>query len=287
MTGFGKADAQFGGKKIHVEIRSLNSKTLDVSARMPPLYREREPELLAAVAENVVRGKVDLSVTAEPPAAVPPPISEEAARSRVAQIRGASRRCGIAEPAEWWPLLLRFPDVMSPPAGQEPPCGGEWDAVKGALSEALAALTQFRRQEGLALQSQLAGNVGGIESLLRETGKYEKARAERIKARLAESLSEIKGLDLDRNRLEQEMIYYIEKLDVSEEKQRLANHLKYFRETMDGPAGQGRKLGFIAQEMGREINTLGSKSNHAGMQNLVVMMKDHLEQIKEQVLNAL
>ena len=287
MTGFGKAETLFNGKKIHVEIKSLNSKTLDLNTRIAALYREHELEIRALIAEKLLRGKVDFTITTEAAhEAAATPINGNAVKSYVAQIRGISENSGIDAPADWWPVLLRFPDVTTP-AEQEKLCDEEWNAVKQAIHEAIDMLLQFREQEGRALQDKFSEKINNIGRLLEEVEPYEKSRVEKIKARIIDGLAEIKDVEINDNRLEQEMIYYIEKLDVSEEKQRLANHLKYFRETMDGPFGQGKKLGFISQEIGREVNTLGSKSNLAEMQNIVVKMKDELEQIKEQVLNAL
>ncbi len=287
MTGFGKADAEFKGKKIHAEIKSLNSKSLDMSARIAPIYREHEMEIRAMVSEKLLRGKVDFILTTESTDDVAVvSINEKAVKNYIGQIRDMSARNGINEPAEWWPLLLRLPETTTP-VEQEHLSEEEWTVVKKAISEAVDMLLQFRAQEGLALQHKFGEKIDNIGRLLGEVEPYEKSRVEKIRARIKDGLAELKDVEINEGRLEQEMIYYIEKLDVNEEKQRLANHLKYFRETMDGTPGQGKKLGFISQEMGREINTLGSKSNLAEMQNIVVKMKDELEQIKEQVLNAL
>ncbi len=287
MTGFGKADAEFKGKKIHAEIKSLNSKSLDMSARIAPIYREHEMEIRAMVSEKLLRGKVDFILTTELTDDVAVvSINEKAVKNYIGQIRDMSARNGINEPAEWWPLLLRLPETTTP-VEQEHLSEEEWTVVKKVISEAVDMLLQFRAQEGLALQHKFGEKIDNIGKLLGEVEPYEKSRVEKIRARIKDGLAELKDVEINEGRLEQEMIYYIEKLDVNEEKQRLANHLKYFRETMDGTPGQGKKLGFISQEMGREINTLGSKSNLAEMQNIVVKMKDELEQIKEQVLNAL
>lgn len=287
MTGFGKADAEFKGKKIHAEIKSLNSKSLDMSARIAPIYREHEMEIRAMVSEKLLRGKVDFILTTESTDDVAVvSINEKAVKNYIGQIRDMSARNEINEPAEWWPLLLRLPETTTP-VEQEQLSEEEWTVVKKVISEAIDMLLQFRAQEGLALQHKFGEKIDNIGRLLGEVEPYEKSRVEKIRARIKDGLAELKDVEINEGRLEQEMIYYIEKLDVNEEKQRLANHLKYFRETMDGTPGQGKKLGFISQEMGREINTLGSKSNLAEMQNIVVKMKDELEQIKEQVLNAL
>ncbi len=258
-----------------------------MSARIAPIYREHEMEIRAMVSEKLLRGKVDFILTTESTDDVAVvSINEKAVKNYIGQIRDMSARNGINEPAEWWPLLLRLPETTTP-VEQEHLSEEEWTVVKKAISEAVDMLLQFRAQEGLALQHKFGEKIDNIGRLLGEVEPYEKSRVEKIRARIKDGLAELKDVEINEGRLEQEMIYYIEKLDVNEEKQRLANHLKYFRETMDGTPGQGKKLGFISQEMGREINTLGSKSNLAEMQNIVVKMKDELEQIKEQVLNAL
>ncbi len=287
MTGYGKAMAAYKDKKIHVEVKSLNSKALDLSTRIAPVYREREMEIRQTVAKALVRGKVDVSIWIEKEAGSDAvPINGALVQNYYEQIRTIASQCGIPEPQDWWVSLLRLPDVTARTEMEEL-SDEEWDTVKGVVDEALNAITAFRIQEGAALERKFTEKIDNIAALLDSIEPYEKSRVEKIKGRIVEGLKAIPEADYDKNRLEQELIYYIEKLDISEEKQRLANHLKYFRETMAEPAGQGKKLGFIAQEMGREINTTGSKSNMAEMQNIVVKMKDELEQIKEQVLNAL
>lgn len=287
MTGYGKAVVAYKEKKIHVEVKSLNSKQLDLNTRIAPLYREKEMEMRQMVAEALVRGKVDFCVWIEKDICLDPtPINGALVENYYRQIHEISEKTGIPLPEDWFYTLLRMPDVLLK-TDTEVLDEAEWEAVKSAVSEALANLLDFRRQEGAALQKKFGEKIDNIAQLLADIEPLEKERVEKIKARIIEGLQTLPGIEYDRNRLEQELIYYIEKLDISEEKQRLANHLKYFRDTMDEPAGQGKKLGFIAQEMGREINTTGSKSNLAEMQNIVVRMKDELEQIKEQVLNAL
>ena len=287
MTGYGKAMAAYKDKKIHVEVKSLNSKALDLSTRIAPVYREREMEIRQTVAKALVRGKVDVSIWIEKEAGSDAvPINGALVQNYYEQIRTIASQCGIPEPQDWWVSLLRLPDVTARTEMEEL-SDEEWNTVKGVVDEALNAITAFRIQEGAALERKFTEKIDNIAALLDSIEPYEKSRVEKIKGRIVEGLKAIPEADYDKNRLEQELIYYIEKLDISEEKQRLANHLKYFRETMAEPAGQGKKLGFIAQEMGREINTTGSKSNMAEMQNIVVKMKDELEQIKEQVLNAL
>ena len=287
MTGYGKAMAAYKDKKIHVEVKSLNSKALDLSTRIAPVYREREMEIRQTVAKALVRGKVDVSIWIEKEAGSDAvPINGALVQNYYEQIKTIASQCGIPEPQDWWVSLLRLPDVTARTEMEEL-SDEEWNTVRGVIDEALNAITAFRIQEGAALERKFTEKIDNIAALLDSIEPYEKSRVEKIKGRIVEGLKAIPEADYDKNRLEQELIYYIEKLDISEEKQRLANHLKYFRETMAEPAGQGKKLGFIAQEMGREINTTGSKSNMAEMQNIVVKMKDELEQIKEQVLNAL
>ena len=287
MTGYGKSVVTYKGKKINVEIKSLNSKTLDLSTRIAPLYREKEMEIRQAITTQVVRGKVDFAIWIEKDAAADAaPINPALTENYYNQIKAIARNSGIPEPQDWFATLLRMPDVLTR-TETEVLDEEEWHAVRQAVDNAIARLVSFRTQEGAALERKFREKVDNIEALLAEIEPYEKSRVEKIRVRIVEGLKAIPDVEYDKNRLEQELIYYIEKLDISEEKQRLANHLKYFRETMDEAAGQGKKLGFIAQEMGREINTTGSKSNNAEMQNIVVKMKDELEQIKEQVLNAL
>ena len=287
MTGYGKSVVTYKGKKINVEIKSLNSKTLDLSTRIAPLYREKEMEIRQAITTQVVRGKVDFAIWIEKDAAADAaPINAALTENYYNQIKAIARNSGIPEPQDWFATLLRMPDVLTR-TETEVLDEEEWHAVRQAVDDAIGSLVSFRTQEGAALERKFREKVDNIEALLAEIESYEKSRVEKIRVRIVEGLKAIPDVEYDKNRLEQELIYYIEKLDISEEKQRLANHLKYFRETMDEAAGQGKKLGFIAQEMGREINTTGSKSNNAEMQNIVVKMKDELEQIKEQVLNAL
>lgn len=288
MTGYGKACAQCGLRKVHVEIKSLNSKSLDLSTRIAPLYREKEMEIRTAVAQRLERGKVDFTLWVEkdesPTGCL---INGSMVKHYLKQIEEISQANGIAVPtANAWDILVRLPDLTYPAVTEEL-AAEEWTAVQGVICEALDRLVEFRTQEGAALERKFTEKLDNITALLASIEPYEKARVEKIRARLEEHLAELRGVDYDRGRLEQELIYYIEKLDISEEKQRLTNHLKYFRETMASGHGQGKKLGFIAQEMGREINTTGSKSNQAEMQNIVVRMKDELEQIKEQVLNVM
>ena len=287
MTGYGNTVVAYKDKKIHVEIKSLNSKQLDLQTRIAPLYREKEMECRAMVAEALIRGKVDMSVWIEKESAVDAtPVNAALVENYYHQLKDVAQKVGIPEPEDWIYTLTRMPDVLTK-TDVETLDEEEWVIVKGAVADALKSLVDFRKQEGAALQKKFTEKIDNIAQLLADIEPWEKGRVEKIRGRIEDGLKQIPGVEYDKNRLEQELIYYIEKLDISEEKQRLANHLKYFRETMNEPAGQGKKLGFIAQEMGREINTTGSKSNQAEMQNIVVKMKDELEQIKEQVLNVL
>lgn len=288
MTGFGKATVAYKEKKINVEVKSLNSKALDLSTRIAPLYREKEMEIRQFIAKNLERGKIDFSIWIEKDVvADATPINMALVENYYQQIKKISAQTGIPEPADWYATLLRLPDVTTKTDVEEL-TDEEWKAAQQAIDEAVNHLIEFRRQEGAALQKKFTEKVDNIQALLANIEPYEKSRVEKIKTNIVNGLQQIPNVEYDKNRLEQELIYYIEKLDISEEKQRLSNHLKYFRETMNEEGhGVGKKLGFIAQEMGREINTTGSKSNQAEMQNIVVKMKDELEQIKEQVLNAL
>lgn len=288
MTGYGKAVVAFGDKKINVEVKSLNSKTLDLSTRICPLYREKEIEIRQAIAKTLERGKVDFAIWTEKNAASDAtPINKELMKAYYKQICDIVATTGIPQPLDIFATILRMPDVMTRTEIEEL-TDEEWARVRQCIDNALEQLLAFRRQEGAALQRKFEEKIDNIEKLLDEIEPYEKSRVEKIRQRIIDGLASIPEVEYDKNRLEQELIYYIEKLDISEEKQRLTNHLNYFRETMnEDEHGIGKKLGFIAQEMGREINTTGSKSNNAEMQNIVVKMKDELEQIKEQVLNAL
>ena len=287
MTGFGKSVVEVRNKKITVELKSLNSKQLDLSMRIAPMLREKEMEMRNTIARSLERGKVEASIYVES-------LGSETSvnfnmpqlQSYKAQIEEMSATLGIPTPSDWYSVLLRFPDVMknesSNTADDE-----DFNAAAEALAQALEAQTAYRRAEGLKLEEFFTTRIANITALLAEVPKYESERVEHIRSRIVENLSSLPQVEYDRSRLEQEMIFYIEKLDINGEKQRLTQHLQYFMETMAGEAGQGKKLGFISQEMGREINTLGSKSNHAELQRIVVKMKDELEQIKEQVLNVL
>lgn len=286
MTGFGKGIAELSNKKIIVEVKSLNSKQLDLSTRVPSLYREKEMDIRSEVARRLERGKVELSIRTENIATeTTSKINVGALKNYHSQIVDAAASAGIDTPQDWFSVLLRMPDILVTESAELQE--DEAVALMQAVKQALDQLEEFRMHEGRGLQEMFTRKLDNIGALLKEVEPYEQERVEKIRTRIVENLSKIKEVDFDKNRLEQEMIYYIEKLDINEEKHRLADHLRYFAETMESGRGQGKKLGFIAQEMGREINTLGSKSNHAEMQRIVVRMKDELEQIKEQVLNIM
>ncbi len=287
MTGFGKAVVELPKKKITIEIKSLNSKQLDLSLKVAPQYRDLEAPIRALISAQLERGKVDFSLVVETSeAAGTPHLNVEAVEAYKVQIDALAQQMGepVSSLSDLLPTLLRLPDVVQveTPVVEE----AELDRVMDGVREAVNRLVDFRRQEGEMLYKVFASKIANITALLEQVAPYEQERIENIRTRLLDQLSKL-PVDYDKNRYEQELIYYIEKLDINEEKHRLDNHLKYFVETLDhGTSGQGKKLGFIAQEMGREINTLGSKANHAELQRIVVRMKDELEQIKEQVLNA-
>ena len=288
MTGYGKAVAMFQNRKICAEVRSLNGKAMDLSVRVAPQFREKEMEIRTLLTKRLERGKVDFSLWIEQAenVSVMPSINVAVMQNYMEQMNASSQATGIRLPENMMEIIMRLPEVISHKEVYEF-TEEEWAVAREAIDKALDEMVDFRRQEGEALAMKFRGNIGRIAQLLASVEPYEKERVERIRARIVDALESQLGVEYDNNRLEQELIYYIEKLDVNEEKQRLGNHLDYFIKTMEDGQGQGKKLGFIAQEMGREINTLGSKSNHAEMQNIVVKMKDELEQIKEQVLNVM
>ena len=295
MTGYGKAENQFANKKLVVEMRSLNSKSMDLNVRIAPQLRTKELDIRTLIAQRLERGKVDLSIYYQDAAqgeatATFAPINREAFTYYYKELTALQTELGIHNTQDILATIMRMPDVTkvqdSTDVNEE-----EWVLVLQTLNDAIAQFNAFRQQEGLSLYQMFCDKLEAIATLLTQVETYEQGRVEKIKARIEANLEQLSATTqqaIDRNRLEQEMIYYLEKLDITEEKVRLTNHLRYFRETMDGEgAGVGKKLGFIAQEMGREINTLGSKSNQSEMQIIVVKMKDILEQIKEQVLNVL
>jgi len=286
MTGYGRTVVAYKGKKINVEIKSLNSKQLDLTTRIAPIYREKEMEVRQMIAEQLQRGKVEFALWIEKDAAMEAaPLNTALMQNYYRQLKAFAADNELTG-TDWIQTLIRMPDVLTK-TEVEVLDDEEWTVVRQGVSDAIQHLVDFRTQEGAALERKFSEKIDNIERLMGDIEPYEKSRVEKIRQRIVDGLKQIPEAEYDKNRLEQELIYYIEKLDISEEKQRLVNHLKYFRETMADQPGQGKKLGFIAQEMGREINTTGSKSNQAEMQNIVVKMKDELEQIKEQVLNAL
>lgn len=286
MTGFGKATCEVGTKKLTIEIKSLNSKQLDLFSRLPNLYREKELELRNYVAQKLERGKVEFSISMDSiNVSQPTQINKTLVRNYYEEIKSLSQELGVEPPADWMKILLKMPDVMKMEVAELEEA--DWNIIRKAFEEAVEALIDFRQKEGLSLKNVFSQKIENIRTLLVQIEPYEKERVEKIKTRILENLSSLKQVEIDKNRFEQEMIYYLEKLDVNEEKNRLRQHLDYFMETMNAEGASGKKLGFITQEIGREINTLGSKSNHPEMQKIVVMMKDELEQIKEQVLNVL
>lgn len=288
MTGFGKAVTICGNKQITAEIKSLNSKQMDLLVRMPQAYRDHELDIRNMVAEKLLRGKVELYISceaAEGNAAMS--INMPLLKLYKSQIDKMAQELEIEEPQDWYATLLRLPDALKSELNDNEVSDDEANALMETVVKAVNALIEFRTQEGARLERFFEEKVERIAQLLSDVEQFDAQRIEKIKARILSNLEQIEGMDYDKNRLEQELIFYIEKLDITEEKLRLQNHLHYFLETLHAEPGQGKKLGFIAQEMGREINTTGSKANHAEMQKVVVAMKDQLEQIKEQVLNVL
>lgn len=286
MTGFGKSEVDFPGKKITIEIKSLNSKQLDVNTRIPAAYREKDVEIRNMLSQGIERGKVDFIITLDAiDKSVSSAINQTVVKNYYEEIRDLSEKLNIALPSEWFSVILRLPEAIKTDVAELDE--KEWEAVRRGVEKAMGSLNKFRKQEGLMLENVFIVKIDNIERLLKEIDRYETERVDKIKSRILENLAKVDSVTYDENRFEQELIYYIERLDINEEKSRLSNHLKYFVETLRSEKSQGRKLGFIVQEMGREINTLGSKSNHALMQKIVVQMKDELEQIKEQIFNVL
>lgn len=292
MTGFGKVTGNFQSdalneaksKKVSIEIRSLNSKSLDLSVRTPPIYRELELAIRNIVSEHLDRGKVDVNVNLDSTGDTKNfIINKDLAKAYYTDLKAVNEAIGEST-EDYLALILRMPDIYMNEREELSDAEKAW--VLELMKEACVKLNEFRRQEGIALENEFTERIEDIRSLLNEVPKYENERIETIRERIKKGLEELENSKHDDNRLEQEMIFYIEKLDVAEEKMRLANHLDYYLETMVLPKS-GKKLGFISQEIGREINTLGSKSNHAEMQKLVVDMKDNLEKLKEQILNTL
>lgn len=286
MTGYGKAVAELPNKKITIEVKSLNSKQFDLFTRIPALYREKEIGLRNDLSKKLERGKIDLSFNIEYISKdVSSKIDHHVLKQYHRELLSLSQEMNVEQPHDWLTTLLRLPDVMKQDV--EELDEEEWSTIERAVNKAVEEVVSFRQQEGEMLESLLTEKIDNIRTLLSEVELYENERLEKVKTKLSEGLKQLETTDFDKNRFEQELIYYIEKLDVNEEKSRLANHLDYFIETLRDKKSQGKKLGFIAQEIGREVNTLGSKSNHSEMQRIVVQMKDELEQIKEQILNIL
>jgi len=288
MTGYGKAETIINNKKIHVEIKSLNSKNIDIQTRIAPLYISKDLDIRSYLSQKLIRGKVDFCLwTEDLDASQAVTLNEGIIHAYIEQIKRISAKEDIDTPTDnWWEVLSKMPNISQQPAPQDV-TDDTWATIMSVIEEAAKRLIDFRKQEGNNVKLKFDEKLRNIASYLADVSQYEKQRIDKIKQNITEGLKSLRNVDYDQNRLEQEMIYYIEKLDINEEKQRLSNHLSYFAQTMENETAQGKKLGFIAQEMGREINTLGSKSNQADMQNLVVKMKDELEQIKEQVLNIL
>ena len=287
MTGYGKATAETGNRKVIVEIKSLNSKAMDISTKIIPAYRDKELDIRSRITAALERGKVDFALYIDAAATSgAQAINTAVFNSYLKQIEAIAEGTDYDVPDDIIATILRMPEVLSTNQ-QEEVSDEEWQAVSATVDQAINALVDYRKAEGVALEKKFREKIANISALLQSVEPYEKERVAKIKERMRTSMLDAVGKNYDENRFEQEMIFYIEKLDISEEKQRLTNHLEYFIKTLEEGHGQGKKLGFIAQEMGREINTLGSKSNQAEMQNIVVRMKDELEQIKEQVLNVM
>jgi len=285
MTGYGRAETEFRNKRISIEIKSLNSKQFDINIRIPPIYRDKEVEVRNKLLQVIERGKIDLTIFVDSSDKLfASKINRSAIESYCNEIKEIARILKIKEPADWFSVLIRLPEIIKNDTAELDE--EEWTIICQTIDEALKAFAQFRMQEGAMLEKIFIEKIQNISLLSKEIEKYESERIEKIKIRIRESFRKTE-ITCDENRFEQELVYYIDRLDISEEKARLCNHLAYFSETMANEKSQGRKLGFILQEIGREINTLGSKSNHAGMQKIVVQMKDELEQVKEQILNVL
>ena len=286
MTGYGKAIAELPEKRITVEIKSLNSKQFDLYSRIPFVYKEKEITLRNDLSKILERGKIDLYINVEELSIDSTLNIDESKLKRYhSEIKKLASSLDIEEPTDWFEILFKLPDVFKKEPEQMDE--EEWKIVEKAIDQAVAHLIDFRHQEGEALRHVLKANIDKIRELSLNLEKFEAERIDKVKSRIMDALSGLENASYDSNRLEQELIYYIEKLDVNEEKTRLINHLDYFTETIESDTSQGKKLGFIVQEIGREINTLGSKANHSDMQRIVVQMKDELEQVKEQILNVL
>lgn len=287
MTGYGKAVCELSDKKITIELKSLNSKQLDINTRIPGVYKEKDVEIRSTISKRLQRGKIDMFLYVENLGSeTSTVINQVVFENYKTQIQSIAKSMSINEPEDYFNHILRLPDSLKTEIKEIDE--QEWHTIQNTLNEALEQMEAFRIQEGASLAEHLNEKIKNISTLLGEVPQFENERIERVRARIMENLTELKSsLEHDSNRFEQEMIYYIEKFDINEEKIRLANHLSYFVETMNLKESSGKKLGFISQEIGREINTLGSKANHHELQKIVVQMKDELEQIKEQTLNVL
>ena len=285
MTGYGRAETEYRNKKISVEIKSLNSKQFDINLRTPSIYRDKEVEIRSKLLPIIERGKVDFTILVDSSdKSLSNKINRSAIDSYYEEIKEIAGILKINEPVDWFSILMRLPETIKTESNDLDE--EEWAIVCQTIDEALKTFALFRIQEGEMLEKIFIEKIHNISLLSKEIEKYEPERIEKIKIRIQESFRKM-DIIYDENRFEQELVYYIDRLDINEEKNRLNNHLNYFSETMTNEKSQGRKLGFIVQEIGREINTLGSKSNHAAMQKIVVQMKDELEQVKEQILNVL
>ncbi|PKP09757.1 MAG: YicC family protein [Bacteroidetes bacterium HGW-Bacteroidetes-4] len=287
MTGFGKAVCELANKKLTIEIKSLNSKQLDVNSRMPGYYREKELEVRNLISKRLERGKVDFSMYAEVSGTENNSvINTDLVKAYYQQLQTLSGELGIDNQSELLSIVMRMPDTLK--TEREELDEQEWESVLESIENALSDVVKYRSQEGAALEKDIRIRIEKIADLLSQVKDFEKERMARVKLRLRQNLKELsESEEFDENRFEQELIFYLEKLDVTEEKVRLAHHCEYFLKNMDKEEPVGKKLGFISQEMGREINTLGSKANDSDMQKLVIKMKNELEKIKEQLLNVL
>lgn len=287
MTGFGKSVCELPNKKISIEIKSLNSKQLDLNIRIPNLYREKEIEVRNAIGRRMTRGKVDVSFYVEAATSdKKTKVNQQVIKDYYSQLQNISSELGLDQNTDFLKVIMPLPDTVKielAELNEE-----EWKSISATIDKAIDDITSFRLSEGKALEKDIRDRIGNIDDLLKEVPKYESQRIEKIRNRIKDNLEELAvQSQVDENRFEQEIIFYLEKLDVTEEKVRLSNHLKYFIETMESGDVVGKKLGFITQEIGREINTLGSKANDADLQKIVIRMKDELEKIKEQILNVL